>query len=72
MVPVNLIIVTLFRKAKSKPGKLFHSTSTHVVRQKYWRKVQVVESIDLNENRSETQIDKIANENTSLPYEESM
>lgn len=51
VVPVNLIIVTLFRKAKLKRTSLLKSRKTgHIARQQYWRKVKQIESIELPEN----------------------
>lgn len=51
VVPVNLIIVTLFRKAKLKRTSLLKSRKTgHIARQQYWRKVKQIENIELPDN----------------------
>lgn len=51
VLPVNLIIVTLFRKAKLKRKSLLKSRKTgHIARQQYWRKVKQIESIELPDN----------------------
>ncbi|CAF0709342.1 unnamed protein product [Brachionus calyciflorus] len=48
VVPVNLIIVTLFRKAKLKRNTLIKSRRTgHVAKQQFWRRVKQIENIEL-------------------------
>ena len=37
VIPVNLIIVTLFRKSKLKTPKILPAQVSHVVKQQYWR-----------------------------------
>ena len=39
MVPVNLIIVTLFRKAAIKPSKIKTPKGKHVAKRQYWRRI---------------------------------
>ena len=48
VVPVNLLIVTLFRKAKLKTTGMIPKKDKHIAKQKFWRKVQSVQSIDLD------------------------
>ena len=50
VVPVNLIIVTLFRKAKLKHHGILPSKQNHVAKQQYWRKVKIIENIELPKN----------------------
>ena len=63
VIPVNLIIVTLFRKAKIATPKIQPTKSSHVAKQHYWR--QNIQSIELhdkdnvvydNENQSDIHI----------------
>ena len=48
---MNLIIVTLFRKAKLKRNTLIKSRRTgHVAKQQFWRRVKQIENIELPDN----------------------
>jgi len=46
VVPVNIIVVTLFRKSKLKPKKIQPTRSSHVAKQQYWR--QNIKNVDLD------------------------
>jgi len=50
VVPVNLIIVMLFRKAKLKHHGILPTKQNHVAKQQYWRKVKIIENIELPNN----------------------
>ena len=52
-MPVNIIIVTLFRKAKLKHHGIVPTKQNHVAKQQYWRKVKIIESIELPINEEE-------------------
>lgn len=39
VVPVNLIIVTIFRKSKHKNSGIIPTKSDFIARQKYWRRI---------------------------------
>ena len=45
VVPVNVIVVTLFRKSKLRNQKIQPARSSHVARQQFWR--QNVRNVDL-------------------------
>lgn len=49
VLPVNLLIVTLFRKAKLKRNLSKTKKTRHVAKKKFWRRVRAVEAIDLPE-----------------------
>lgn len=54
VVPVNIIIVTLFRKAKLKSRGILPRKTDHVAKQQYWRRVKMIENIELpDEDRVE-------------------
>jgi hypothetical protein len=43
--------VTLFRKAKLKHHGIMPTRSRHVAKQQYWRRVKVIENIDLEDEQ---------------------
>lgn len=49
VVPVNLLIVTLFRKAKLKRNMIKTKKTRHVAKKKFWRRVRAVETVELPE-----------------------
>ncbi len=50
---MNVIIVTLFRKAKLKHHGIMPTRSKHVAKQQYWRRVKVIQNIDLPDENSQ-------------------
>lgn len=44
VIPVNLIVVTLFRKSKLKSPKVLPAKATHVAKQQFWR--QTTKNVD--------------------------
>lgn len=63
-MPVNLIIVTLFRKAKLKHHGILPAKQNHVAKQQYWRKVKIIENIELPYNEQ-----KKVSENFNAKYD---
>ena len=50
VVPVNLIIVTIFRKSKHRSSSVIPTKSNFVARQKYWRRVANNDVIDTDQS----------------------
>jgi hypothetical protein len=63
VLPVNLTIVTLFRKAKLKRHTTKLTKSSHIAKASHWRKVQAIESIQFPVE------DKPRNKSTTTKYE---
>lgn len=54
VVPVNLIIVTIFRKSKLKHNGVVPTRNNHIAKQQYWRRVKLIENIELNDSTKST------------------
>ena len=59
-----MIIVTLFRKAKLKHHGILPTKQNHVAKQQYWRKVKIIENIELPYNEQ-----KKVSENFNAKYD---
>ena len=65
VLPVNLLIITLFRKAKVKAPKKTTKTK-HVAKQNYWRRVEIVESVDGKSSASSSSSTTFGSTDTSM------
>lgn len=71
VLPVNLIIVTLFRKAKLKRNFTKVKKNHHVAKKKFWRKVRAVEAIELDHEVKQSSRDVYWNSSSSSSFQSS-